>query len=50
MTDHFAFRTGPLMPLGLPTDPDDPIAVFAQKAHEFFASAWGIDVPRIRLP
>jgi hypothetical protein len=50
MTDHFAFRTGPLMPLGLPTDPDDPFAVFAQKAHEFFASAWGIDVPRIRLP
>ena len=49
MTDHLAFHTGPLHPTGLPTDPEDGFSMFVERAHEFFKSAWGVDVPQMEL-
>ncbi|WP_428929527.1 hypothetical protein [Marinibacterium sp. SX1] len=49
MTDHLAFHTGPIHPRGLPTDPEDGFSVFTERAHEFFKSAWGVDVPKMEI-
>jgi hypothetical protein len=45
MTDHLAFRTGVMQPIGLPSVEDDAFAVFAERAHEVLEAALGVEIP-----
>ncbi|MCT4607574.1 MAG: hypothetical protein N4A70_00040 [Pelagimonas sp.] len=46
MTDQLAFRSGPLQPIGLPSNDNELFGVFAERAHEVLEAAFGVPVPK----